>query len=155
MADTRLTKINFWRAIYLILIAVVAPNKFIKKQEEDDEKRKNFSQPPPPREHNIILVRRAFWSSLLLVVASGLFGYNLGCIVDCFLGCVEKIVVNILQIIGGLLLLWATLFIRGWDIQTYGGVTLAERVNRWIFRTLYCIGTAIIISSFAISVCLK
>lgn len=155
MADTRLTKINFWRAIYLILIAIVAPNRFIKEQKEDDEKRKNFSQPPPPEEHNIMLVRRAFWTSLLLVITSALSGYSLGCIIDYFFGCVEKIIVNILQVIGVLLLLWATLFIRGWDIQTYGGVTLTERVNRWIFRALYCIGTAIIISSFALSVCLK
>lgn len=155
MADTRLTKISFWYAIYLILIAVIAPNRFIEEQKKDDEKRKKFSQPPPPREHNIRLVQRAFWTSLLLVIASALSGYGLGCIVDYFFGCVEKIIVNILQITGVLLLLWATLFVRGWDIQTYGGVTLTERINRWIFRALYCIGTAIIISSFALSVCLK
>ena len=151
MADTRLTKISFWRAISLILIAVVAPNKFIKEQEKDDEERKNFPQPPPPREHIIMLVRRAFWFSLLLVITSSLFGYGTGIIANYFFGCVEKIIINIFQIIGALLLLWATLFVRGWDIQTYGGVTLAERVNRWIFRTLYCIGTALIVSSFALN----
>ena len=153
MADTRLTKINFWRAMWLILMAVIAPKKFIKEQEKDNEERKNFPTPPPPSEHNVMCVRRAFWSSLLLVIASALFGYGVGFIVNYFFGCFEKIIINIFQIIGASLLLWATLFVRGWDIQTHGGVTLAERVNRWIFRALYCIGTALIVSSFALSVC--
>lgn len=151
MADTRLTKINFRRKIYLVVIALVAPiNKFIREQEEDERERKNFPQPPPPREHNIIIVRRAFWSSLLLVIFSSLLGYGAGFIANYFLGYIEKIIINIFQIIGASLLLWATLFVRGWDIQTFGGVTLAERVNRWIFRALYCVGTALIVSSFAL-----
>jgi len=150
MADIRLTKINFRRKIWLILMAVIVPGKFIKKQEKDEEERKKFPQPPPPREHNVMCVRRAFWSSLLLVIASALFGYGVGFTVDYFLGCVGKAIVNIFQITGVLLLLWATLFVRGWDIQTYGGVTLAERVNRWIFRGMYCIGTAVVVASFAL-----
>jgi nitric oxide reductase large subunit len=153
MADTRLTKISFWRAIFLVLIAAVAPNRFIREQEKDDEERKKFPESPPHKEHNIMIVRRAFWSSLLLVIASSLLGYGIGFIIDSFSGCVGKRLINPFQIIGVLLLLWATLFVRGWDIQTYGGVTLTERVNRWIFRTLYCIGTGLIISSFALSGC--
>ena len=52
------------------------------------------------------------------------------------LGCVSSPtptrLVPALQIVGATVLLWATLFVRGWDIQTLGGVTLTERVNRWI-----------------------
>lgn len=40
------------------------------------------------------------------------------------------------------LLLWGTLFVRGWDIQTFGGRTLLERANRTIYVLLYFIGTA-------------
>lgn len=40
------------------------------------------------------------------------------------------------------LLLWGTLFVRGWDIQTYGGRTLLERANRTIYVLLYFLGTA-------------
>jgi hypothetical protein len=42
------------------------------------------------------------------------------------------------------------LFVRGWDIQTLGGVTLTERVNRWIYRLLYCLGTAAIVTSLTL-----
>jgi hypothetical protein len=49
-----------------------------------------------------------------------------------------------------MLLLWGTLFVRGWDIQTIGGVTLVERVNHWIYRTLYCLGTAVFIFSLSL-----
>lgn len=35
-----------------------------------------------------------------------------------------------------------------------GGVSLTERVNQWIYRTLYCIGTAILVGSLALPACL-
>ena len=50
---------------------------------------------------------------------------------------------------GAGLLLWGTLFVRGYDIQTYGGVTLTERVNQWVYRTMYCAGTALLVCSVA------
>ena len=49
-------------------------------------------------------------------------------------------------------MLWGTLFVRGWEIQTYSGVTLVERVNRWLYRALYCSGTALIVASLPLSV---
>ena len=150
MADTRLTKINFWRKLYLMLIATIAPKRFIEEQKKDDEERKNFPQPPPPRGHNIFRIRRAFWISLLLVVVSIISGYALGCTINYLFGCFEKTIINVLQIIGAFILLCATLFVRGWDIQSFGGVTLAERVNQWIYRSLYFVGTAIIVFSLSI-----
>jgi hypothetical protein len=48
----------------------------------------------------------------------------------------------ILQLAAAGVLLWATLFLRGWDIQSIGGVTLTERVNQWWFRAAYWVGTA-------------
>jgi len=136
-----------------MLIAIITPGKLIKEQEKDEQERRNFSQPSPPSEHNIMQVRRAFWTSLLLVIVSAISGYGFGYSINLCYGSVQRIVVNTFQITGVLFLLWATLFVRGWSIQTYGGVTLTERVNQWIFRSLYCIGTAIIISSFALSIC--
>lgn len=55
-----------------------------------------------------------------------------------------------LQIFGATIVLWATLFVRGWEIQTIGGITLTERVNRWIYRLLYCSGTAAIVASLVL-----
>jgi hypothetical protein len=155
MADTRLTKINLWRKVYLCILAVLLPKKFVNEEEVDNEERKKFSQPPPPGNPNIFIIRRAFWLSLFLVVISGCIGYVLGYTCNLFIGCVDIIKINILQIIGALFLLWGTLFVRGWEIQTYGGVTLTERVNRWLYRSMYCTGTAIIIFSIELSQCLK
>ncbi len=30
-------------------------------------------------------------------------------------------------------------------MQAMGGATLPERVNQWLYRTLYCVGTALIV----------
>ena len=58
-----------------------------------------------------------------------------------------------LQVVGASLLLWATLFVRGFEIQTNAGVTLTERVNQWLYRFLYCVGTALIVYSLAFQLC--
>jgi hypothetical protein len=153
MADTRLTKVGFVRATYLCLLAIFQPEKLVKEENKDNKEQKNFPQPPPPSERRAFVIRQAFWSSLLLIIASGAFGYIVGHVIDKWLGFVPKIVITSLQIIGAMLLLWGTLFVRGWEIQSFGGVTLFERVNKWIYRTLCCTGTIIIISSLALSSC--
>jgi len=56
------------------------------------------------------------------------------------------------QVFGAGLLLSGTLFVRGWEIQSWSGVTLTERVNQWIYRFLYCTGTAVLIWSLAAAV---
>ena len=75
----------------------------------------------------------------------------LGTVVGLFLRCKfnnpSQPIVSFLQIGGACLLLWGTLFVRGWDIQTYFDVTLTERFNRWIYRTLCLVGTSLIICS--------
>ncbi len=151
MADTRLTKVSFVRATYLCLLAIFRPAKLVTEEEKDTEERKKFSQPPPPSEQRAFVIRRAFWSSLLLMIASVAIGYIVGQVTDKLLGSVPKIVITSLQITGAILLLWGTLFVRGWEIQSYGGVTLSERANKWIYRALYCIGTTIIICSLVLS----
>lgn len=155
MADTRLTRISFWRAAYLCLLAILFPNKLVEEEEADNEERKKFPQPPPPREHSVFAVRRAFGFSFLFVIASGGIGYVIGRFWSFLNGCASAFAILALQIAGAMLLLWGTLFIRGWEIQTLGGVTLTERVNKWIYRSLYCAGTAMIICSLALSPCLK
>ena len=44
----------------------------------------------------------------------------------------------------------ATLGRSGWDIQTYGGSSLPERLNKVIFRVLYLIAFALVALSFLI-----
>jgi len=151
MADTRLTKVSFVRATYLCLLVIFRPEKLVKEEEKDSEERKKFSQPLPPPQQRALVIRRAFWTSLLLMIASASIGYIIGQVINGFVGSVPKILITSFQVTGALLLLWGTLFVRGWEIQSYGGVTLSERANRWIYRALYCIGTTIIICSLTLS----
>jgi hypothetical protein len=46
-----------------------------------------------------------------------------------------------------MVLLWATLALRGWEVQSYSNATLTERVNQWIFRFLCCIGTFLFVAA--------
>jgi hypothetical protein len=148
MADTRPTKINLVKIIYLCFLAVFYPKKFIKEEQNDNAIRKNF---PPIQEeeskHGIYKITRAFWSALGLIILSAFFGGSAGLFLFRTFNQPDSIVITSFQIIGACLLLWGTLFIRGWEIQTYCGVTMTERVNQWIYRILYCLGTSIIICS--------
>jgi hypothetical protein len=93
------------------------------------------------------IVHRAFWLSLLLVVVSALAGAIIGATAGDILGPATVRHIAILQVCGALLLLWGTLFVRGWQIQTYEGKTVIERINQWIYRALYCVGTAVLVAS--------
>ena len=93
------------------------------------------------------IVHRAFWLSLLLVVVSALVGAVIGATAGDILGPATARHIAILQVVGALLLLWGTLFVRGWQIQTYEGTTVIERINQWIYRALYCVGTAVLVAS--------
>ena len=151
MADTRLTKISLYRKAYLCILAILLPEKFIKEEEADNIVRNNFPKPPPSKEHSIFVIRRAFWHSLFWISIFGFIGYVAGFLCNMFIGYVNIIIIRILQIFGALFLLWGTLFVRGWEIQTLSGVLLYERVNRWLYRFLYCVGTSVIIFSLALS----
>jgi hypothetical protein len=151
MADTRLTKIGFLRALKLCAFGILSPQKLVEAEVSDEKVRKTFSQPPPGPAPRAMKLRRAFWVSFILVLCSVVLGYAAGKIAAAVSGITTSRLIGVLQIIGATLLLWATLFIRGWDIQTIGGVTLTERVNQWIYRFLYCLGTAVVVASLALA----
>lgn len=48
---------------------------------------------------------------------------------------------------GVFLVLWATLGVLGWEIQTVKGRTLPEELNKFWFRLLYFLGTVLIFVS--------
>jgi hypothetical protein len=151
MADTRLTKIGFLRGLQLCASAIFFPQNLVEAEVGDEKVRKAFSQPPPEAPARAIKLQRAFWVSLMLVLCSVFVGYVAGKMTATVTGTATPRLIGFLQIVGATLLLWATLFVRGWDIQTIGGVTLTERVNQWIYRFLYCLGTAVVVASLALS----
>lgn len=121
-------------------------------EDADDKIRQERTDKQIP-ERTAFTVRRAFWKSFVLVVVSGVFGGSLGFVLGCAVGCAKPVVISSLQIGGVLVLLWGTLFVRGWEIQTYSGVRFTERVNQWLYRFLYFTGTAILVFSLTWQKC--
>lgn len=152
MADTRPSPISFFGAVRLCFLLLFAPAKLIAEQGEDAKARSNHST-PTEREHSAYIVRRAFLYSLILVVLSGATGGGAGLLLGAWAGCATTRFIAWLQILGACLLLWGTLFIRGWEIQSYCGVTFVERVNQWLYRFLYNIGTTVLVCSLVWSQC--
>ena len=146
MGNSIPTKVHFSQACYYCVLAMFCPSKLEKEQEKDNQLRAKLPKDAvaPSRSH---IVNCAFWNSLVLIILFTLIGGLSGIMLKCFAGQPKSISVTILQAFGALLLLWGTLFVRGFEIQTYDGVTLSERVNQWLYRALYCLGTAIIICS--------
>jgi hypothetical protein len=127
-------------AFWACILAIFAPGQFLGFQ-----KRKNLLT--HAQDTTVRIVFRAFWISLILVFLSGMIGLAAGIALKSLLGTASGHLLQAVQILGTLLLLWGTLFLRGWDIQSWKGETLIERVNQWIFRFLYCAGTAILVGS--------
>ena len=153
MANTRPTPVGFVKAACLVWLLLTKPKRFLELQADDSKVLSAVAN--PEKEEGALVVRRAFFKSFLLVLTSGAVGYVAGIAFGVAAGCASSNLISWLQIAGASLLLWGTLFIRGWEIQTYGGVTFTERVNQWIYRTLYCAGTAVLVCSLAWPQCVK
>jgi len=147
MANTRPTKISFLRATGICLLAVFSPQRFIAAENADNEQLNAI--PPCEPEKGVFKLRRALLRAFQLVAVSGAIGIGVGQFAYRICGPASNNVISFLQITGALILLWGTLAVRGWDIQTHGGVTLTERVNQWIYRFLYCCGSAALVLSLS------
>lgn len=154
MADSRPTSVSFIRAVQLCLLLLLAPERFIAAEKEDIGARNNYTDRPATLERAYV-VRRAFRSSFLLIVLFGAVGLGAGKFMSALGRCAPPETVMWLQIVGGCLLLWGTLFVRGWEIQTYSGVVFTERVNQWLYRFLCCVGTSVAVYSVAFSHCTR
>lgn len=140
------TKLSFFRACYICFLAVFIPSHLKKIERLDNE---DLNNAPPDNEPRIQAVHRAFWNSLGLILLFGALGGGAGLLLKCLVGSAPRTVIIFLQILGALFLLWGTLFVRGFEIESYCCVTLSERVNQWLYRALYCIGTALSVCSLA------
>lgn len=148
MADTRLTKVGPLRALQLCVFAAFFPRRLVDAERADEEARERLPQPSPPEAPPAFKVTRGLWASLVWVLGSIAAGYLGGKAFGAATGSPSARLVAALQVFGATVLLWATLFVRGWE--SWGGVTLTERVDRWMYRLLYCLGTAAIVASLAL-----
>lgn len=79
-----------------------------------------------------------------MYVAGAVFvGASLALVSHWLFGRAPNVAMDVEQGIGAAVLLWATLFVRGWDIQSMGAPTLPEQVNQWLYRGLAVLGTVL------------
>ena len=152
MADTRPTPLPFTRILRLCWWGITSPRRLQAAEEEDDRAHNHFVG-AFVRPSTSSTVFQAFWRSLIAVLAAGVIGFSIGILIRHGAGCTPSWLGTTIQAAGGLMLLWGTLFVRGWDIQTLSGVTLSERVNRWLYRGLYCSGTALLLLTLGLAPC--
>jgi hypothetical protein len=96
---------------------------------------------------------RKIRAALFLGLSSTLFAIVLGAIAGiglrAALGKPGDVTVVILQVTSAGIILVATLALLGWEIQSYKGQSLPEKVNQWIFRAQYWFGTFLFVASVA------
>jgi cytochrome c biogenesis protein CcdA len=152
MADTRPTPVSFSFAVKLCTYLLFNPERFKQLEIQDQKERNSYTDHADPL-HRADIVRRAFIFSFALVAGFSFLGCVAGSTMGALGRCLPKDTVNLLQIVGSGLLLWGTLFVRGWEIQSFSGVQFTERVNQWLYRGLCCIGTALIVYSLTFQEC--
>jgi hypothetical protein len=150
MSSPHPTSVSFFYAVKLCGLLLFFPTKFEVVQKEDNAL---LAKAPPDETFRSVRVQRAFLRSACLVLACGMIGLLVGLGATAFSGCASSEVIKFLQVGGTCLLLWGTLFVRGWDVQTQKGVSLSERVNQWLYRFLYCVGTVVLVWSVSWTPC--
>ncbi|MCM2398842.1 hypothetical protein NBH19_22435 [Rhizobium sp. S95] len=143
MASTHPTPISFLMKARLIYLAVFRPADFAEEEKADSELQ-NKQESGTPTDPPIFQIRRALVESLAWCIGAVFIGFIAGEICVILLRPRTGLSAAFI-IVGTTILLWATLASRGWSIQSFGGVTLSERLNQWIFRTLYAVGTIAVV----------
>lgn len=96
------------------------------------------------KKHNLDranVIRNSFLSSLLITFSSIIIGIAIGAGLKYSLGKSSTLITNVIQVFGVGILLSATLSVLGSKIESYKGKTLAEHIDRSLFRWQYILGS--------------
>ena len=93
------------------------------------------------------VLRKALFNSFLLIVIAALVGMAIAFASSCINFCITSRTNAYVQIVGSMVLLWGTLFVRGYELETWKSNTYAEQINQVIYRGMYCFGTSIMVYS--------
>ena len=135
---------RFWFACRATVVCLVCPSRFVALARTYDAGIPPVDvgrEPDAQRLRAAQLLRRAFWSSCSLTIGSLLIGCSLGSGLRYLTGPAATSTATLVQASSAALVLIATLAARGWDIQTWSGNTLVEKVNQWLTRSLFVFGT--------------
>jgi hypothetical protein len=97
-------------------------------------------------------IRSALVSAFWLTTSAVLLGLLAGFAFAVLFGKPSSWIVSILAVAGAAIILFATLALLGWEIQSCKGDTLPEMVNQWLFRFLYWCGTFLFVLSISLSI---
>ncbi len=92
-------------------------------------------------------LRAAVFTAIGITVGAIICGLVAGRILRYFTGPAPLVATIVLQVIGAGVILGATLAEVGREIQSWKQQTLPEKVNRWVFRALYVVGTFVFVVS--------
>ena len=143
VASTTPTPASLRRMASLIWWAFTDTQRFHAEEAADNEILK--AQTKRADATGLSKLREGLWQAFLWCLGSLAVGVLAGVTAPMLFGAWVEVAIGTV-IIGTLIILWGTLALQGWEIQTFGGVTLTERVNRWVFRLFYALGTAFIVA---------
>ncbi|MBU6440526.1 MAG: hypothetical protein KGJ85_05565 [Betaproteobacteria bacterium] len=141
-------RISLPGAVRLCALLVFDRSRFIQEAHADLARRQGIEPAAlrldPYRAQQTDRIRKELWRSFVLVLCALACGIVLAFLFAALQPQPRPFVCALTQILGAAVLLWGTLAVRGGDIATLEADSLPERVNQWIYRTLYFIGTALI-----------
>lgn len=132
-----------------ILLLLLCPTRFVRQAMDHD------ARLPPVLSltgealirARVTRIRRSLAMAFSLVVASLGLGWVSGVALARAVGPARPAVVAFLQLVAAGIILGATLAVLGSEIRSYTGQTLPEKVNRWLYRVLYVVGTYLLVLS--------
>ncbi len=147
MADSRPVPITTREKLHLIYLVIFHPHCASSLQKVVEEwRRKRLDERRPggsDLSDRARLLGKGLRQSLVAILSALFLGGVIWYVVNLIGWNVSHVVARGLQVVGSVLLLWGTLFVRGWEIQTISGQSVVELVNRWIFVAVYWLGTFI------------
>jgi hypothetical protein len=137
-------QLSFWEKCTILFYAIARPARFIEAEIKHNDAltgilsgRKHADEPSKIHYVRSALFQ-AFWICLIATFSGAAIGLAIATAATSTAAATATIVA------GTAILLWASLALQGWSIQSMQGQNLTERVNQWIFRTLYALGTLLI-----------
>ena len=132
-----------------IVLLLFRPARFVREAMDHDARlppAQNLTGEPLTWDR-VTHIRRSLATAFSLVVVSLGLGWVSGVSLARAVGPACPTFVAFLQLLAAGIILGATLAVLGSEIWSYTGQTLPEKVNRWLYRVLYVVGTYLLVLS--------
>ena len=132
-----------------VILLLFRPARFARIAVEHD------SQLPPTKNHSleeltwerVKKIRHSLATGFSLVLLTSSVAGLSALILHSLFGPAPPLLATLFQISSAAIILGATLALLGWEIQSFKGQTLPEKVNRFLYRLSYVIGTYLFVLS--------